>query len=758
MSMGDHNGSARSGGQAFDAELDDPFEELARILESPLMPKGAPDKVKADPAVAPASPTPVIQLQTPKNSAAQVPVPAVEEDSFDVAEMSAALSLELANALDLAATDFSSDEVADAADVASTKEQTVAVAAKPAPVAQPAAAAPKPAAAAPKPIVAGALPSSPVAAPKPAAAPAPAPTSAAKAEPVAAPAVQSPPIAVAPAAPAVVAKPQAPAAGPVVQAASPMPAATAPVAPRQQPAAAAKAPFVAPMAPALASAPQTLTPDLQTSAAEPVAGFDREFELALRGLSEPANPRQPTIHQSEAFAPDRQPAVADATASDDVFDDFDELIASELAAIKQDIPDRHADEEEGAEDETFDSSQWPLSFEAGGEGQVAGVERSDVRGSRPNAALASRSYARRGRFVGLGLGALVLMLAGGGAYFVMGSGPGTASDGSVLIVRADADPVKVKPENPGGREIPNQNKMVYSRAETGGAVVTPEQKQLVSAQEKPIALPTETPSPSDLPGVEIGIGAANAAEGPTETAQSADVYSESSPIAVLSPRRVKTYSVRADGTLVFADAPTQAAEDQNARGPLIDAASRPVSMPQADDLQGAEVSTAEPADVAEAGAVEMAIAGVPAPEIPVPTLRPSVGRAEAPRPVAEAPAAPQIAAQPAAQETRADEIQTAALQPQPAAPVAVEPAAEQHDGYYVQISSQPSRDAAEASSRNLGQRYNSVIAGRNVIIQSADIPGKGTYYRVRVPVESKTEGARLCGDLKSSGGSCFVSR
>ena len=36
MSMGDLNGSARKGGQAFDAELDDPFEELARILEAPM--------------------------------------------------------------------------------------------------------------------------------------------------------------------------------------------------------------------------------------------------------------------------------------------------------------------------------------------------------------------------------------------------------------------------------------------------------------------------------------------------------------------------------------------------------------------------------------------------------------------------------------------------------------------------------------------------------------------------------------------------
>ncbi|TFF19716.1 SPOR domain-containing protein [Jiella endophytica] len=803
--MGDLNGSARAGGQAFDAELDDPFEELARILEAPLQAGAHPGKPTVQPHVV--APEAVEPLADSRPQVAAKPAPAKVEPAAprapatdpaethqDLSEsemMSAALTQELSDALDLAAADFEAALAEETADLASVeapevkpqaaapqpaaaaparqapapRPQQAAVAQAPQPAApkdQPVAAAPAPQAPAPKPQPAAAAPAPHAPAPKPQqAVAAPAPQAQAphrpapKPQPVAAaPAPQAP--APRPQQAAAVPAPQASAQKPQQAAAAPAPQAEAPKrpAPKAQPAAATPAPKApAPKQPAAHAEP--------AAAAAALAGFDLEFEQALRGLSEPANPRQTMFHHAEAFAPDRQPVAAEEAVASQVFDDFDELIASELAAIKQEAPQAAAAAEEAPADNGYEP-EWPDSFGSDGDFGSAGVEYDEM--PRPAAAYASRGFARRSGFVGAGLGALALMLAAGGAYVFLGSGPGTVSDGSVLVVRADPDPVKVKPENPGGREIPNQNKMVYSRVKSGDAMVTPEQKELVSAQEEPIDLPTDNPPISDLPGVELGVGSANAAERPTETAdagnRSADAYSEASPIAVLSPRRAKTYSVRSDGTLVVSDAATgETIEESRPRGPLIEASARPVDLQQTAGTIGA-VASGDTAGVAaaEPAAAAAETAGVPAPNIPVPTLRPSP--AGAPRQAAAAPAAP-VAPTPAAEP---DAIQTAALEPQPApsqatdqAPAASE-AAPEHDGYYVQISSQPSRDAAEASSRNLGQRYAGVIAGRNVVIQSADIPGKGTYYRVRVPVDSRTEGARLCGDLKSAGGSCFVSR
>lgn len=77
--------------------------------------------------------------------------------------------------------------------------------------------------------------------------------------------------------------------------------------------------------------------------------------------------------------------------------------------------------------------------------------------------------------------------------------------------------------------------------------------------------------------------------------------------------------------------------------------------------------------------------------------------------------------------------------------------------YYMQISSQPSREAAEQSLR-AAKKYLSEAAGDKIIIVPAAIPNKGTYYRVRIPAQSHEEAARLCEDYKQAGGHCFVAR
>jgi len=102
---------------------------------------------------------------------------------------------------------------------------------------------------------------------------------------------------------------------------------------------------------------------------------------------------------------------------------------------------------------------------------------------------------------------------------------------------------------------------------------------------------------------------------------------------------------------------------------------------------------------------------------------------------------------------------------QTAAPIAKSPAAKTElaqtaaigGSFYMQISSQPSKEAAEQSVAR-ARKYLSEDAGRRIVIVPALIPNKGTYYRVRIPAESHEAAARLCEDYKQSGGSCFVAR
>ena len=53
----------------------------------------------------------------------------------------------------------------------------------------------------------------------------------------------------------------------------------------------------------------------------------------------------------------------------------------------------------------------------------------------------------------------------------------------------------------------------------------------------------------------------------------------------------------------------------------------------------------------------------------------------------------------------------------------------------MQIASQPSEAAAQSSYQDLARRYGGVLEGREVNIVKAEIAGKGTFWRVRVPAE-----------------------
>ncbi|WP_317993382.1 SPOR domain-containing protein [Bartonella gliris] len=78
--------------------------------------------------------------------------------------------------------------------------------------------------------------------------------------------------------------------------------------------------------------------------------------------------------------------------------------------------------------------------------------------------------------------------------------------------------------------------------------------------------------------------------------------------------------------------------------------------------------------------------------------------------------------------------------------------------YYVQLASQPTHALAKDSLKKMQSRFGFLIGARPLNIQSALIPGKGTYYRVRIQTQNRNEAINLCEDIKNSGGSCFITR
>lgn len=88
---------------------------------------------------------------------------------------------------------------------------------------------------------------------------------------------------------------------------------------------------------------------------------------------------------------------------------------------------------------------------------------------------------------------LLLVVLGGGVYGYVHFGGKMPTmlgrtEGEPPVIKADATPIKVKPDNPGGAEIPDRDKLVYQRM-SGTPVAEPKVERLLPAPEAPLAPP-----------------------------------------------------------------------------------------------------------------------------------------------------------------------------------------------------------------------------------------------------------------------------
>ena len=77
--------------------------------------------------------------------------------------------------------------------------------------------------------------------------------------------------------------------------------------------------------------------------------------------------------------------------------------------------------------------------------------------------------------------------------------------------------------------------------------------------------------------------------------------------------------------------------------------------------------------------------------------------------------------------------------------------------YLVQVSSKKNEADAQASYRELQNKFPSVLGSRSPVIKRADLGDKGVYYRALVgPFGSKGEAVQVCKNLKTAGGQCVI--
>lgn len=298
------------------------------------------------------------------------------------------------------------------------------------------------------------------------------------------------------------------------------------------------------------------------------------------------------------------------------------------------------------------------------------------------------------------------------------------SDGQPPTITADASPIKVEPVNPGGKEIPNQNKQIY---EPVGETSVGETK-VVSREEQPIDVQQAARLMQPRANAPATGGAATPASNALGQAPAAIERSAVASEPMLTPvppvpglgepRRVRTVTIRPDGT----PAPPPNSDASYTNGTLPNATgSAPAVRPGALDPA---LPRARPASATEQPKVqERAVASAPA---TTPT---------APMRIANAPA--------------------------PAAPDAPATTAAIRSGtgdFVVQLAAPGSDSAARATFAALQRKYPDQLDGQVPIIRKTELAGGKTVYRLRVGPYSREDATTMCTQLQSAGGQCFIAK
>ncbi|MDP6474919.1 MAG: SPOR domain-containing protein [Alphaproteobacteria bacterium] len=332
-------------------------------------------------------------------------------------------------------------------------------------------------------------------------------------------------------------------------------------------------------------------------------------------------------------------------------------------------------------------------------------------------------------------------------------------DKSVPLVSAEDTPVKVRPEEPGGVDVPDRDKYVYKSLTDPEPEAKAEGEQLLPLPEEPMQRPPvevvelavpETPTETIEETIE------EVAEAEMETAPEPPPLDELKVVELQAPQESPTEAV-ADSVAEQVEAAPEMAETPAPEAAPEIAPEIATDEPQTDEPQAVEQAVEE--------AVEPVVAAVEAPEAaleekkfeqilaPEPAPEPEVQPAAEPEPESEPEAEPAPEPEPEAQPAAAPEAE-----PEPPA-AAIQSAALSADtpGFLVQIGAVQDESAAAGEIARLVKRNPDILAELSSIVVRADLGDKGVWYRMRVgPFATRAAADGVCGQLKAVDVGCFV--
>ncbi len=305
---------------------------------------------------------------------------------------------------------------------------------------------------------------------------------------------------------------------------------------------------------------------------------------------------------------------------------------------------------------------------------------------------------------------IVAGIAGIGASFVF-KDAGSHQD-EIATIRAADGPAKIHPETAAGTESLNQGASILAGSPQQPPVA------VVNNGEQPADLSAQANVPeaqADPPRAIAGLASGAASVPVPAPPAQAQPQAAAEPLSIadlIEPKKVRTVSVRPDGTLLPNDAPPQG------------------------------TVAAVPVPAARPTAASMAKAATPK----------SVARvATTPRPAAVDANGNPLPRTSVAAKAKRTEL-TDARDPVPGAPQA-SPAS-----FAVQLAAPGTEQEAREAQARLMQKFAAELAGFHTSIRKAAVGGK-TVYRVRFgDLASRDDAVALCQKVQTGGGNCFVAK
>lgn len=285
-------------------------------------------------------------------------------------------------------------------------------------------------------------------------------------------------------------------------------------------------------------------------------------------------------------------------------------------------------------------------------------------------------------------------------------GPG---DGDVPTISAEKSPIKIRPENPGGMQVPNQGRLVYGVVD--GSSTQPRVERLLPSPEKPVeveqVLKRSVPETS-----EVAAGAAP--RGTADTAPGAPVR--------LTPEQSQPLDKvpSAETVSKLSDAPAPAPP--------------PVKDPSVAEKAAREMAASVSRDVTN-------------PSAPPPS----------PEAKTEAETKPkQVPTEPASKEAAPKEV--APKEVAKSAPAPESPSADIAQSWRVQLAASRSEPAVKSEWDRLRRRNVDLLGDLRLQVTRIDLgASKGIFYRLRAgPLTDENAAKALCERLKQRKLGCLV--